>query len=307
MAIYEHITEFFGKPVRDYDSEKPTDPNICYRIRVDWDEETGWSDKFAAFLDDVNSREMDSLIIGMWSEEMFDVNSEEVVAALVAARERLPKLRAVFLGDVIMEETEISWMHQSDVSPLLKAYPDLEHFRVRGGNDLEFGNLKHAKLKTLSVESGGLASEVTAQIISAHLPELEHLEIWTGTDNYGGTTTLEDLQPILNGENFLKLKYLGLRDCEFADQLAHALASSPIIERIEVLDLSLGTLGDEGAVALLASPYLTRLKKLDLHHHYCSDGIMERLKQLPLEIDVSLQQQVDREDGEEYRYVAVSE
>jgi hypothetical protein len=55
----------------------------------------------------------------------------------------LTNLRAIFLGDITYEENEISWIEQSDVSPLLRAYPALEVSRVRGGNSLEFSKIKN--------------------------------------------------------------------------------------------------------------------------------------------------------------------
>jgi hypothetical protein len=186
---------------------------------------------------------------------------------------------------------------------LFGAYPNLEHFRVRGGNGLALGAVRHDHLKLLIVESGGLNRSIVQQVCAAQLPALEHLELWLGDEGYGATTRVEDLAPILAGTLFPYLRYLGLRDSEIADEIAAALAQSPILERIRVLDLSLGTLGDEGAAALLANPAVRRLEKLDLHHHYCSDEMMTRLQALGIDVDVSDQQ--DEDDGE--RYVAVSE
>ena len=81
------------------------------------------------------------------------------------------------------------------------------------------------------------------------------------------------------------------------------VAQAPVVEKIRVLDLSMGTLGDEGAAALLASPAVARLEKLDIHHHYCSPEMVERLKGLGIAVDAG-----DPQDESEYgRYVAVGE
>ncbi|MFN8512832.1 MAG: hypothetical protein U0841_09645 [Chloroflexia bacterium] len=69
----------------------------------------------------------------------------------------MPRLTALFFGDIIVEESEISWIEQTDVSPLLAAFPQLEIFGVRGGNGLSFGQLRHDVLQTLIVETGGLS------------------------------------------------------------------------------------------------------------------------------------------------------
>ncbi len=81
------------------------------------------------------------------------------------------------------------------------------------------------------------------------------------------------------------------------------MATAPVLAHVRVLDLSLGTLGDEGAAVLLASPAVARLQKLDIHHHYCSDEMVARLQALGIEVDVSEQEEGDEGD----RYVAVGE
>jgi hypothetical protein len=312
VAIYEHATQFAGKPVADWDPQTGLrDPQgTIYRISLSWDEsEAGeaWTDRFAVFLDDPNVDRIPGIVVGAWAFGGREDTSERVVEALVAARGRLPSLRAIFLGDIISEESEISWINQSDVSPLFDAFPLLEHVCVRGGNGLALGTLRHDRLKSLVVQSGGLDARVVREVGAAQLPELERLELWLGVEAYGGTTTVDDLEPILAGTPFPKLRYLGLRDSEIADGIAAAVARAPVLERIRVLDLSLGTLGDEGAAALLASPAVARLERLDLHHHYCSEAMRARLQALPIEVDVSDRQEEDVHDGERYRYVAVSE
>src|SRR5262249_12656041 len=159
-------------------------------------------------------------------------DSAPIVEALVAGRAKLPNLRALFLGDIIGEECEVSWIHQSDVGPLLKAHPALEEFRVRGSDNLTFGKLKHKALKHPAIETGGMPVALVREICAATLPELEHLELWLGTPRYGGDATPRHLRPILSGQKFPKLRYLGLRDSEIADQVAAAVARAPVLERI---------------------------------------------------------------------------
>jgi len=81
------------------------------------------------------------------------------------------------------------------------------------------------------------------------------------------------------------------------------VAASPLMARIETLDLSLGTLGDEGAEALLTSPAVKKLKRLDLRHHYMSDAVIKRFATLGPNVDLSEAQGEDDED----RYVSVGE
>jgi hypothetical protein len=238
---------------------------------------------------------------------VWERDSSPIVEALVTARDRLPALRALFLGEILQEEAEISWIHQTDVSPLFTAYPALEHFAVRGSEGLSLGALRLERLKTLIVQSGGLPAGVVQEVAAAELPALEHLELWLGTDEYGADYSMSDLAPILAGDRFPKLTYLGLRDSHWADEIAAAVATAPVLERIRLLDLSLGTLTDTGAEALLASPAAARLERLDLHHHFCSKAMVTRLQGLGIPVDVSERQEPEQYGDDTWRYVAVGE
>src|SRR5205807_1269892 len=121
------------------------------------------------------------------------------------------------------DENEISWINQSDVTGLLKAFPQLEHFRARGGNDLALRKFKHDNLKSLVFEASNLPRAVVRAVGASDLPALEHLEIWLGTSEYGANTTAADLKDVLSGKNLPKLRYLGLRNSEIADDIAVAL------------------------------------------------------------------------------------
>jgi hypothetical protein len=230
------------------------------------------------------------------------------VAALVKARDRLPNLRALFLGDITYHESEISWLNQCDVTGLLSAFPQLEQFRSRGGGGLALRKLKHERLEALAFEASNLPREVVQAIGKSSLPALEHLELWLGTKQYGANTTVADLKNLLTGKATPALRYLGLRNSEIADDIAEALAKSPLMEQLRVLDFSLGTLGDRGAEALLVNPAVAKLEKLDIHHHYVSPALVERLGTLGIQVDASdAKDPGDPEDPDAYRYVAHSE
>ena len=308
MSIYEHLTALAGKPVVDWAPDKLDPSHTTYRISLSYEDEGAqWTDRFASFLDAVPNERITGLVVGAWEEMFEDGASATIVEALVVARHRLPNLRTLFFGDIISEECEISWIRQTDISPLFDAYPKLEYFCVRGAEGLQLGALHHQNLKSLIIQSGGLDAAITRATIKADLPALEHLELWLGTPEYGGDTAIADLEPLLAGTRFPRLRYLGLRDSEIADQIAVAIVQAPILERIRVLDLSLGTLSDEGATALLASPLIARLEKLDIHHHFCSNGIIAQFQQLGIEVDISEQEEPDEHGGEVWRYVSVSE
>lgn len=293
MGFNEHRFSFAGKKVRDFTLEAIPDlAEFAIRVKLEYDEGKTWAEKFQKLLELPNSKDLTALVIGSWdAENMFDVGSEPVVEALVAARDQLPNLTAIFLGDVIYEECEVSWIHQSDLSPIFNAYPKLEFFAVRGSNDLTLGLLKSEHLKHLVIQTGGLDVRVVREVLNAELPNLEHLELYLGTDNYGANTQIDDLAPLLRGELFPKLTYLGLRNSDLSDVLAGVLVNAPILERIKILDLSLGTLTDEGAKVFSSSEKLGTLEKLDIHHHFITEealGVLKaHLRKLKIKIDAS--------------------
>jgi hypothetical protein len=303
-VLFGNLETFAGRPVADFTAEGPNDfERAVPRLRVEYDADQTAVDLLGQLLATGEADRLTALVIGAWAGELYDHSPADVVEALVAAADQLPSLRALFIGDIASEENEVSWIHQSDLSALWQAFPRLEVLGIRGSNGLSLGQIRHNHLRELTIECGGLPREVLSQLASASLPALEHLEIYLGTENYGWDGTIDDVKPLLTGQLFPKLKYLGLRDSEIADQVAQAAATSPLVGRIETLDLSLGTLGDAGAEALLASPAVKKLKRLDLHYHYLSPAVMERLAKLGPEVDVS-ELQSESEYG---RYVSVGE
>jgi hypothetical protein len=311
MTISENLTKFYGRDVVDYDPDTglaDTAPAIRLRLSYEaYEAGTTFTDLYTQFLKEPAASGVEALVIGMWNQVQEGDTAERVVENLVSTRKQLPALKALFLGDITYEENEISWIEQTDVSPLFTAFPLLEVLGVRGGNGLSLGRPSHPKLKTLIVEAGGLPRRVVREVCAADLPALEHLEIWLGSEDYGGDATLDDLAPILSGRLFPRLTTLALRDCEWADDLAVALVDAPILARIKSLDLSLGNLGDRGALALAAAPVAARLESIDIHHHYVSDEAVAKLNAIGPRINAEDREEPDTWDDEEHRYIAVSE
>ena len=247
-------------------------------------------------------------MIGAWDGGFEGTDSEAAVEALVNARAAFPALKALFLGDIVSEETEISWINQCDVSPLFDAFPELEEFRVRGAQGLSLGRPSHANLRKLTVECGGLPGAVVREVAAADLPKLEHLELWLGEEGYGNDVTAEDLTALLDSPAAANLTTLALRDDADADATAKLLAERPRPGRITTLDLSMGALGDAGAEALMAADWIGSLDKLDIHFHYVTPPVTERLRGAVKELDARFRQEPDDwGDGELHRYVAVGE
>jgi hypothetical protein len=121
----------------------------------------------------------------------------------------------------------------------------------------------------------------------SHLPALEHLEFWLERT----LLNIRNFTPLFSGELFPHLRHLTIYLCQFADELAMALAASPLLQRLKVLDLSLGNFSDRGAAALLASPAFRHLEKLKVQHYYCSDKVVRQLQALPMDVEITDQQQ----------------
>lgn len=304
MTVNSNLSTFLFKKVETWSAETGINATegIVYRISVEYDDEQSITEKLTAFAQDPKAAGITGLIIGQFDTDAGG-NSKEVVEALIQLSSMFSQLKALFLGDITYEECEISWINQTDMTPLLAAYPQLEHFQVRGGQDLRFQHLHHENLKTLIVETGGLYPDTVADILNATLPKLTKLHLWLGTDEYGWGSSIEDFAPILSGEKFPGLKHLGLMDNEAQDEIAAVVCQSPIIKKLESLDLSMGVLTDAGGEALLNCPDIKNLSYLNLRHHYMSNEMMDKLKATGINVNLDDQEEGDEED----RYIEVSE
>lgn len=309
MGVYQHLEEFAGLPVFRFNEETEPDdalPSAAARawyVGTAFDEES-FDDVFARFVGAVDTAEMTALIIGYWGAS-YDTGAADPVALLTGAAAAFPKLTSLFLGDITGEESEISWIEHSDISPLFTAFPGLERFEVRGGGGLVLAPIKSESLKVLRFESGGLPAGVVQAVAASGLPNLELLDLWLGVEDYGGDATVADLGPILSGERLPALRHLGLEDSEIQDEIAAAVAGAPVVGRLESLSLAMGTLTDRGAEALLSGQPLTHLRKLDLHHHFLSDAMIERVKAALPGVEVDLDEK-EEPDGDWF-YAAVTE
>jgi hypothetical protein len=307
MTFHSNDETFAGLPVTEFPAEGVTGP-VAWRVSFqdeDIDDEEvlseGFRDVFEQFVT-AHGATAEAVVIGPWGYAAF---APAPLRQLQDAAPRLPRLRALFLGDITFDECEISWMKVGDVSALITAFPQLETLQVRGGEDFRFSPVAGASLRRLVVQSGGLPSAFTAAVLASTFPNLTELELWLGTPDYNGDTGLADLRGVLDGTLFPQLRRLGLRNAEIADELAAAVAQAPVVARLESLDLSMGVLSDRGATALLAGQPLTHLRELNLRHHYMSEETAAAVvAALPeTRVDVGEPQGASGDN----RYVAVSE
>ena len=294
---------FAGYPIYDYDPDLGiTDVKGAYRVSVSWENDDQFDALLTKLLEDPKLGQVEALVLGYWGYDATD--SIEILTRNAA---KLAGVKALFVGDIDYDEAEISWIQNSDLGPLVAKLPGLETLKVRGGNGLGFsGKFKHDQLKSIVVESGGTPASAVRELGNLELPALETLELWLGTDEYGADSTVADVQSFLQGKNFPKLRSLGLMNSDISDDIAVALKGAPILGQLEVLDLSMGTLGDRGAQALLENSKIKGLKTLDLEHHYMSAAVQQRIEALA-PVKVLADDSALDPDYPDDRYTAVGE
>lgn len=305
MTIGDHQSSFFGKPVVDYQkggSVEALDSQV-YRLSLEYDDKTPMAQLLDEFLNTADKSRLDALVIGIW-EDAYENSVQDALDLLIARKDELPALRALFIGDITYEECEISWIIQGAYNELLATFPALEVLSIRGSTQLSIDAFSHANLRELRIECGGLPAAILHNLAASSLPALQRLELWLGTEEYGFDGNLDDVIACVEALKPQRLDYLGLRDAQIADEVAGWLAGQPWLTSIANIDLSLGTLGDAGAEALYNSPYLPGVKRLDLSHHYISETWQEKLASLPLTVVLDDPQEEEDEDD---RYVAVGE
>jgi hypothetical protein len=310
-----HAERFANRQVVEYSPEIGITNTIdtAYAIRCDYDDdEEDAVIRLGRLLEDAKVGELEALVFGQWDSEMTDESSSHIIEALVAAKRKLINLKSIFIGDISSEECEISWINQSDISPILQAYPQLQILQVRGGEGLAFSPpIRHENLKALIIEAGGLNRDTVAQICNMNLPALEHLELWFGSEDYGGNCWVDDLNPILFAEKFPNLTYLGLRNSQFTDEIVNAIIGSSILDSLSVLDLSMGTLSDVGAELLLNCSAMNNLDILNVSDNFLSeemgDKLCERFYKFDVRVLVDRQQKEHDDSYIHSRYCSVTE
>lgn len=309
MTVNETKDRYLDKPVVEFRmGDTIADPaavrSNVYRLTQDYDSAESQRDLLDNFLGQIDTSALDALIIGAWSEA-HDEGPQGYLDGLIERRAELPALQALFIGDMTYEDCEISWIIQIGYNPLLAAFPQLRSLRIRGSSQLKLEAFEHARLEELAIECGGLPSDIANAIAKSKLPALRRLELWLGDDGYGFDGDVDTYAKLLDAIDASRLDYLGLRNSQLSDALAAHLAAQPWLGKLKMLDLSMGTVGDEGAQAFCESAHLAGLGTLDLSHHYISDVWQAKLRALPCKIVLDDPQDAEESDGD--RYVAVSE
>jgi hypothetical protein len=249
--------------------------------------------QFEALLQDPRVAELQALVFQIDYDYWNDGDTFKVVLeAICAAKDKFPHLKALFVGDAVGDrapEFKKSKVRISDISPFLVAFPELEVLQVAGylGEDgdcnLNCQGLRHEHLKTLIIETADITQHNIEQVCSMDLPELEYFELWFGRkDRY--RSALPPLNPIFSGKIYPKLKYLGICSSEELDTLLPEIIAAPIIDRLAVLNLKMGTLVDAQIEILLDNLATDRLKVLDVTGNNLSEEAIAKLARQPYQV-----------------------
>ncbi len=253
---------------------------------------------------------LEELRVGMlrWEHQIGDL---EAVLLEAARYDWARDLRALHVGDV---DRDVDMAHHrvGEIgASLSRRFPGLVELRVSSGDQdlrsLGLAKLALPRLESLVVETCSLTSARLAAILAGKLPVLAKLELWFGSANHDATASLADLRPLLAGKCFPDVRHLGLRNAECTDDLARAVPGNALAKRLEVLDLSMGTLGDAGAAELgTQRDRLERLHTLNVDDNFLTPGAIATLRAAFAGITVISNSQKTPFEGDE-RYVSVGE
>jgi hypothetical protein len=279
-------------------------------VRMGWDafdedDSAGGTDEFATLLDLPAARFIQHLRLGPFSpNEDYEMEAQPWIDVL-EEKKGLPSLRSLYLGD--RGDYDISQTATGVFAKVAPFFPRLEKLTLHAGN-ITFGkNVSLPELKELKFQSGGLSKNVLKDAMAAKLPKLESLDIWFGSDNYGGDITLKDIQPILSGVAFPNLKHLGLMNCSWVDKIIPELIKSKILPKLKSLDLSMGVLGDEDIDLMMQNAAaFAHLEELNVEDSALTNASKPKVAKLAKKANFGKSQSPDRRQGD-YRYTSVSE
>ena len=286
--LLRHLTLHMGLPRR-----------VVFRVMDE--EKASQAQVVAAVMGAPLGRFVREVHLGLTSE---DGESNDWSASLEALGASGVGVRSLLLGAFeYPNEMEISWVNWGDVSAAW-ALPRLQHLHLRGGHG-ELGSISSATLESLSIETGGLSRADLERVLSAKLPALTSLTLWTGDENYGGDTGPDDIVALLDWAP-AGLTSLGIENCGYTHELIDVFAKHRVTKQLRQLSFKNGVLRD-GEVDLLLSraEAFRHLERLDFSANLLDDGACERLSAAMPNVIVTEQREDYGEDGD--RYVAVSE
>ncbi len=279
-----------------------------HRCRLSHDSysDTEWKGKNVDILADVLAHPSGRYIVEFAFHSNGDPNEGDLQDLIdLLGKKAPPTTRKITFGDNV---DQISWHHTGSLAKLWKGVPNLRILEIETG-EFDVGKMDAPNLERAIFITGGLSASCGKNLAKASMPKIKHLELYYGTDEYGGDCSIKEVKPLLDRTDLPKLEYLGLKNSMFADDIARAVGNSKIVKGLKTLDLSLGTMTDEGAQALAASKAsLAHLECLDLTRNFLSKKGVDAVKGLCKKVITGGQEKSDDDgDGEAYYYVSIAE
>jgi uncharacterized protein (TIGR02996 family) len=204
-----------------------------------------------------------------------EYNYGGVVEAI--ARRGHARLEELVIGD-FGPEMELAFSRAGNVSPLCAALPRLRRLALRAGSLRFESALEHAALRELSVTVVTISAGNLRRLLEAELPALEALELSCP----GLAPTGAELARMMRGAAMPRLRRLALRGTVGTLRALEEILCSPLMPRLEVLELDGGDLDDRAAEALatIRAPRLAHLARLNVSGNPMSEAAAHRLARL---------------------------
>ena len=280
---------------------------FIHRVRLSHDSyaDEEWDGKTAEVLDQVLSHPSGRYVVEFSFMSNGDPNEDNLQDLIDVLSEKAPATtRKLTFGDNV---DQISWHHTGNLEGLWRRVPNLRVLEMETG-EFDVGKMVAPGLERAIFITGGLSKACGANLAAAKLPKLSHLEIYYGTEDYGGDCSVEQVLPLLARTDLPNLRYLGIKNAMFQNDIARAIAGSKLVKQLETLDLSMGAMTDEGAEALAAAkPALPNLQVLDVHRNFLTSAGIKALKGLAPKIISGEQEEADMDGDNTYYYVAIAE
>ncbi|MDU1632991.1 MAG: AAA family ATPase [Bacteroides ovatus] len=200
-------------------------------------------------------------------------------------------------GLSLMKSAVVYGANASGKSNFIKALEFFKWYVINSSKDIQAG-------ERVNIESFRLNS------LTANEPSYFEA-IFCDEDNqyrYGFEADIEIFRPLFSKERFPKLTYLGIVNSEEQDKIVEMFLESDILPQLETMDVSAGTLKDEGAQLLLDNmDKIAHLKFINMRYNYLSKEMKKQLQSLPMKIDIAETEEADEYDGELWYYPMITE
>jgi hypothetical protein len=151
--------------------------------------------KCKTFIADRSCLIVNAIIFGPWDD---DGGTEDPPTNLVRALELLsqkhkllPNLRGIFIGDI--PNVRRGEVRLTNISSLLSNIKELKHLKIVGSISLVIQPIFHNGLRSITIETSAMSTELLRDICKSRLANLERLELWLGAFCSGATWAIDDL------------------------------------------------------------------------------------------------------------------